>query len=72
MPTTNAAEACRSVMIRGWGVSHVIVWRSYLISFAWMLGFLIFASLKLRTTDAQWFWQRNKSIERSKKRLDKI
>lgn len=40
LPLTIATDALRSVMGRGWGISHMGVWLGFVISFAWCTVFL--------------------------------
>ena len=40
LPTTWAAEAMRSLMLRGWGIDHRAVWGAYLVVLGWILLFL--------------------------------
>ncbi|XP_066552785.1 ABC transporter G family member 20 [Amia ocellicauda] len=51
LPQTYAAEALRSIMYRGWGLTQMIVWRGFAVTLAWNTFFLILATiiLKLRT-----------------------
>ncbi|KAL5460126.1 hypothetical protein EMCRGX_G033553 [Ephydatia muelleri] len=48
LPTTYAAEAMRSIMGRGWGLSEMDVWRGYLVAFSWFVVLLILAAVGLR------------------------
>eukprot|EP00698_Gefionella_okellyi_P025014 TRINITY_DN901_c0_g1_i1.p1 TRINITY_DN901_c0_g1~~TRINITY_DN901_c0_g1_i1.p1 ORF type:complete len:513 (+),score=119.78 TRINITY_DN901_c0_g1_i1:805-2343(+) len=48
-PTTWAADAFRSVMTRGWGITYYTVWMGFVVSGAWLAFFLVGAVLSLRT-----------------------
>ncbi len=41
LPTSWAADAMRSVMLRGWDASHANVWGALLVVFGWATLFLI-------------------------------
>lgn len=45
LPTTWAADAMRSIMSRGWGMSYPEVWKGFLITWSW-LTFLFFVSVR--------------------------
>lgn len=47
LPTTWAAEAARSVMIRGWGLAWAQVWAPFLILFVWLLGVICLSVLSM-------------------------
>ncbi|KAJ8360065.1 hypothetical protein SKAU_G00165900 [Synaphobranchus kaupii] len=51
LPQTYASEALRCIMYRGWGLSHMMVWRGFAVTLGWNTFFLILATviLKLRT-----------------------
>jgi ABC-2 type transport system permease protein len=51
LPTTWAAESFRSIMMRGWGLSNPLIWKSFIIVFAFGAVALIAAakSLKVRS-----------------------
>ncbi|XP_062863493.1 ABC transporter G family member 23 isoform X2 [Trichomycterus rosablanca] len=51
LPQTYASEALRCIMYRGWGLSRMMVWRGFAITFGWNTFFLMLATiiLKLRT-----------------------
>ncbi|XP_064173396.1 ABC transporter G family member 20 isoform X2 [Anguilla rostrata] len=51
LPQTYASEALRCIMYRGWGLSHMMVWRGFVVTLGWNTFFLILATviLKLRT-----------------------
>jgi ABC-type multidrug transport system ATPase subunit/ABC-type multidrug transport system permease subunit len=57
MPTTWAANAMRSVMIRGWGISWPQVWMSYTVAGAWAIFFIFVASVNLSERETRW-WHR--------------
>jgi len=50
LPTSWSAEAFRSIMIRGWGFEHAIVWKAFLYNGAFAIAMLTLAakSLKVR------------------------
>uniref|UniRef100_A0A669B544 Uncharacterized protein n=1 Tax=Oreochromis niloticus TaxID=8128 RepID=A0A669B544_ORENI len=50
LPQTYATEALRCIMYRGWSMSHMMVWRGFLVSLGWNTFFLILATVifKLR------------------------
>uniref|UniRef100_A0A667X775 ATP-binding cassette, sub-family H, member 1 n=1 Tax=Myripristis murdjan TaxID=586833 RepID=A0A667X775_9TELE len=51
LPQTYASEALRCIMYRGWGLTHMMVWRGFAVTLGWNTFFLILATviLKLRT-----------------------
>lgn len=49
LPTTWAAEAFRSIMIRGWGIAEV--WPAFAVNAAWTALFLTLAVRSLRTRE---------------------
>ena len=51
LPTTWAAESFRSIMMRGWGLSNPLIWKSFLIIFAFGAVTLFAAakSIKVRS-----------------------
>ncbi|CAL8254143.1 unnamed protein product [Lota lota] len=51
LPQTYASEALRCIMYRGWGLSHMMVWRGFAVTLGWNTFFLLLATiiLKLRT-----------------------
>ena len=51
LPTTWAAEAFRSIMMRGWGITSPIIWQSFLIvtAFGMLALFVANQSLKVRS-----------------------
>ncbi|XP_061084690.1 ABC transporter G family member 20 [Conger conger] len=51
LPQTYASEALRCIMFRGWGISHMMVWRGFAVTLGWNMFFLILATviLKFRT-----------------------
>uniref|UniRef100_A0A8C2CUR9 ATP-binding cassette, sub-family H, member 1 n=1 Tax=Cyprinus carpio TaxID=7962 RepID=A0A8C2CUR9_CYPCA len=50
LPQTYASEALRCIMYRGWGLSHMMVWRGFVVTLGWNTFFLMLATviLKLR------------------------
>ncbi|XP_041108905.1 ABC transporter G family member 20 isoform X1 [Polyodon spathula] len=48
LPQTYAAESLRCIMSRGWGLTHVMVWRGFAITLAWSTFFLILATVILK------------------------
>jgi len=55
LPTTWAAAALRSIMIRGWGVAYRQVWLAVVIIVAWGVGLIFVASLILHTNNLKAF-----------------
>ncbi|EGD77792.1 hypothetical protein PTSG_08882 [Salpingoeca rosetta] len=51
MPTTWAAEAMRSLMLRGWTILHQDVWLGFVVVLAWTLLLLFFAAVGIRSVD---------------------
>ena len=41
MPSTLAIESLRSILMRGWGLEHIQVWMGFLVTFFWLLFFLV-------------------------------
>jgi ABC-2 type transport system permease protein len=50
LPTSWSAEAFRSIMIRGWGLEHAVIWKAFLYNGAFAISMLALAakSLKVR------------------------
>ncbi|KAL3971780.1 neuropilin 2 [Sarotherodon galilaeus] len=50
LPQSYATEALRCIMYRGWSMSHMMVWRGFLVTLGWNTFFLILATVifKLR------------------------
>uniref|UniRef100_UPI00398F6660 ABC transporter G family member 20 n=1 Tax=Pristiophorus japonicus TaxID=55135 RepID=UPI00398F6660 len=48
LPQTYASEALRSVLYRGWGITHWPVWSGFVITLAWNTFFLLLATLILK------------------------
>jgi len=53
LPTTWAAQALRSIMIRGWGITDQQIWLAYVIILAWGIGLISIASLILNKNSVQ-------------------
>ena len=51
LPTTWAASAMRSVMLRGWGMEHPVLWQAVLVILAWAVVFLFGSILGIRRTE---------------------
>jgi ABC-type multidrug transport system permease subunit len=51
LPTTWAAEAMRSLMLRGWDIHHQAVWGGYLVVLAWVALFLFAGVRGIRRVD---------------------
>jgi ABC-type multidrug transport system permease subunit len=67
LPTTWAATAMRSVMIRGWSLDRQDVWASYLISLAWVLVLLSLAARHLGSRETRSMFERCRIAKRKKK-----
>ena len=49
LPQTFACEAMRGILLRGWGMTFMPVWRGFVVTIAWTLGtYLIFKRLVAR------------------------
>jgi len=62
LPTTNTANAMRSVMIRGWDPSHKAVWLAFVVCAAWAFTLLSIASWRLKSVDKQGPLKRARSM----------
>ena len=51
LPTTWTAEAFRSIMVRGWGISHQEIWIAFLFNLAFALFALAISARTLRVRD---------------------
>lgn len=51
LPTTWSAEAFRSIMIRGWGFEHAVVWKAFAYDAAFAVATLLLASRTLRVRE---------------------
>jgi len=49
LPTTWAAQALRSIMIRGWGIENQQVWFAIVVILIWGISLIFIASLILKT-----------------------
>lgn len=47
-PTTLAANALRSLITRGWGITQPDVWQGYLVVIGWIIVFLTLAAIGLK------------------------
>jgi len=56
LPTTWAAEAMRSIMIRDWSLTHSNVWVAFLVCIGWTTVFISVAAIFLTDADRQWRW----------------
>jgi len=75
LPTTWSADAMRSVMTRGWGMSHKSVYMGILVPLAWLVFLLTIAIIKLPSRDRQWWWQRRRArakLERYQKKQQQL
>jgi len=59
LPTTWAAQALRSIMIRGWGITNPQVWQAILIIIAWSIALMFVAVIILKTNTIK-FWLKRK------------
>ncbi|UJR30301.1 hypothetical protein I4U23_017838 [Adineta vaga] len=41
LPITKAIEAMRGILLKGWGIEHLIVQQAFVVTFIWTIGFLI-------------------------------
>ena len=51
LPTTWASSAMRSVMLRGWDLTHASVWEAVLVILGWIVVFLGASILGVRRTE---------------------
>jgi ABC-type multidrug transport system permease subunit len=51
LPTTWAAEAMRSILIRGWGMLAESVWMGFVVPLAWQAVFMFLAIVGLKRTE---------------------
>lgn len=51
LPTAWAAEAMRSVMIRGWDLTMPVIWQGLCVVAGWIVALLLLAIVLLRTRD---------------------
>jgi hypothetical protein len=61
-----AADAMRSVMIRGWGMEWQGVWQSFLITGAWALALVVLASFNLSEKESRWWWKLTRCCRKEK------
>jgi len=54
LPTTWAADASRSIMLRGWNINMEGVWLGYVATASWAIFLLIIATLALQPASGQW------------------
>jgi ABC-type multidrug transport system ATPase subunit/ABC-type multidrug transport system permease subunit len=66
LPTMWAADAMRSVMIRGWGMEWQGVWQSFLITGAWALALVVLASFNLSEKESRWWWKLTRCCRKEK------
>ncbi len=46
LPQTFACEAMRGILLRGWGITYMPVWRGFLVTIIWIVGtYIIFKEL---------------------------
>ena len=46
MPQTFACEALRGIMLRGWDITYMPVWRGFLVTIIWIVAtYVIFKEL---------------------------
>ena len=38
LPQTFACEAMRGILLRGWGLTYMPVWRGFLVTIAWIVA----------------------------------
>lgn len=51
LPQTFACEAMRGILLRGWGITYMPVYRGFLVTLAWIIGtYIIFK----RLVNKQW------------------
>ena len=56
LPQTFACEAMRGILLRGWGLTYMPVWRGFLVTIAWIVGtYAIFKRLVIKR------WSRHES-----------
>ncbi|XP_077468994.1 ABC transporter G family member 20 [Stigmatopora argus] len=48
LPQTYASEALRCIMYRGWDLTHMMVWRGFVVTLGWNTFFLVVATLILK------------------------
>ena len=49
LPQTFAVEAMRGILLRGWGITYMPVWRGFLVTIAWIVGtYTIFKRLVIK------------------------
>ena len=49
LPQTFACEAMRGILLRGWGLTYMPVWRGFLVTIAWIVGtYAIFKRLVIK------------------------
>ncbi len=49
LPQTFACEAMRGILLRGWGITYMPVWRGYLVTIAWIVAtYAIFKKLVMK------------------------
>jgi ABC-2 type transport system permease protein len=48
LPTTWTAEACRSIMVRGWGLESEVIWMAFLANAIFAGAMLLIAARTLR------------------------
>ncbi|XP_019743728.1 ABC transporter G family member 20 isoform X2 [Hippocampus comes] len=48
LPQTYASEALRCIMYRGWDLTHMMVWRGFVVTLGWNSFFIIVATLILK------------------------
>jgi len=41
LPMTKAIEAMRGILLKGWGIEHLIIQQAFLVTFIWTMFFLI-------------------------------
>ncbi|XP_077351330.1 ABC transporter G family member 23 isoform X1 [Festucalex cinctus] len=48
LPQTYASEALRCIMYRGWDLTHMMVWRGFIVTLGWNTFFMVVATLILK------------------------
>ncbi|XP_061141516.1 ABC transporter G family member 23 isoform X1 [Syngnathus typhle] len=48
LPQTYASQALRCIMYRGWDLTHMMVWRGFVVTLGWNTFFIIVATLILK------------------------